>query len=54
MRTVSEMAKERRSTSCNCMVLNGVVGSEDVANRLLRPMVGRDPKTELKEPTKRR
>ena len=34
------------------MVLQGVVGSEDLANGLLRIMAGRDPKTELKEQTK--
>ena len=27
---------------------------EDLANELLMSVVGRDPKTELKEPTKRR
>jgi hypothetical protein len=52
MRTAQERAKESRSVKCNYMVLNGVLSSEHLANRLLLFTAGRDPKTELKEPTK--
>ena len=42
----------QRNLSCNRMVLNDLIASEDLANSLLLCIAGRDPKTELKEPTK--